>query len=122
VERILIIDDEPDITEVIDLYARQLGYLSDRLCSGDEVSERIRGSDYWAVFCDLKMPGLNGMEIFDRIRELRPGLCRRFVLMTGAILDRGIEERVAEKGIIVLRKPFNFDAIREMFRMLRGIR
>lgn len=117
-KRIMIIDDEPCITDVIALFARKLGYLADVSSSADATLDKIKETDYWAVFCDLKMPGLNGLEMFERVCQMRSELSKRFVLLTGAIPDKLTESAVREKNIILLRKPFNFEEFTRLFSSL----
>jgi DNA-binding response OmpR family regulator len=107
-KRILVIDDEPYITEIMIHFAQKLGYETDVSHSGETTIRKIRENDYWAVFCDLKMPGLNGLEVFEKIREIRSDLSQRFVLLTGAIPDSGTESVLSEMRIPLFRKPFNF--------------
>jgi two-component system, NtrC family, sensor kinase len=117
-KKILIIDDEDYITEIISMFSNELGYSADASNDGSDAIERIKSNDYWAVFCDLMMPGLNGLEIFERVEQINTDLCRRFILITGAILDKKIEEKVYDKNVVVFRKPFNFENIREVFSKL----
>lgn len=117
-KKILIIDDEPNITHIIELFAGRLGYSTDISHTGDAGVEKVKNSDYWAVFCDFKMPGLNGLEIFDKISELSSNLSRRFVLLTGAIPDKKTEAQLTEKKILLFRKPFNFNEFSNLFSVL----
>lgn len=113
-KKILIIDDEPDITEIVNLFSLKLGYQTDVSHSGDGILDKLSMNDYWAVFCDLKMPGLNGLEIFDKITETSAALSQRFVLLTGAILDPNTEAKVTKKNILFFRKPFNFEDFKKL--------
>jgi CheY-like chemotaxis protein len=110
-KRILIIDDEPTITEIIQRYAARLGYESDIANSGDEAVQLLVRNKYWAVFCDLLMPGMSGLEFFDEVRRLGNGLADRFVLLTGTVLDDHINTAVEYHCIRLFHKPFNFEAI-----------
>ncbi len=117
-KRILIVDDEPDITEIINLFLGKLGYAADTSHSGEAVMDRIENNDYWAVFCDLKMPGLNGIEVFDRVRGRNSDLAKRFVLLTGSVLDSHTESVLSEKKITLFKKPFNFREFTTLFSRL----
>jgi len=118
VKRTLIIDDEPDITEIVTMFAAELGYLSDVANSGDDAISKLACNPYWAVFCDFRMPLYDGIEIYRKAMELNPALSRHFVLITGAVLDKNTTDFVREKNILILRKPFNFVALKEIFMML----
>jgi CheY-like chemotaxis protein len=119
-KKVLIVDDEPNITEIIHFFASRLGYSTDAAHSGKSAMEKVGSNQYWAVFCDLRMPGLNGMEIYDRVRGLNSILSNKFVLLTGTILDQDMEETVTEKKIRVLQKPFCFEGIKSLFSELEA--
>ena len=112
---ILVIDDDPTIIDVLRLFAAQIGYSCDAANSGEVALEKIANNTYWAVICDLQMPGLNGVELYDRIRERNPGLSDKFVLLTGSLLDLKTEHKVEECNIKVLMKPFHFKSIVTLF-------
>jgi len=120
-KKILIIDDEPSITEIIGLYADRLGYASDRAGSGDEALELLRRNCYWAVFCDYLMPGLGGLEIYARLCDMSNGRYRNFVLLTGTVLDDQVLLMTNQKNILVFHKPFNFDGIKTAFSQLEAL-
>ncbi len=64
------------------------------------------------VICDLKMPGENGIEVYRMIREMRPELAGRFILMTGNLADA--EKYTAElEAVSLLPKPFTLAQLRE---------
>ncbi len=117
-KKILIVDDEPNITEILSLFAQQLGYSSDAVHSGESAVERIKSNQYWAIFCDFQMSGLNGLMFYDKVKELNADLCGRFVLLTGSVLDDHAEASVKKEKIRVLPKPFYFDGIKQVFHEL----
>ncbi|MDA8090725.1 MAG: HDOD domain-containing protein [Nitrospiraceae bacterium] len=120
--RILIIDDDPEIAEILDLYADFLGYEADTASSGEEAIQKLAGNGFYnAIFCDLTLQGLNGFKIFDRISESDKELSGRFVLLTGATLDGEIERQVTARKIKVIQKPFNFDDIKASLESLEGM-
>lgn len=120
-KKILIIDDEPYIAEIIKLFASKLGYEADASFSGEAVLRKAKEGEYWAVFCDLLMPGMNGLEIYEQIKDTRFELSRRFVLLTASIPDKKTENFLKEKEVIFFRKPFNFDNFKELFKSLEHI-
>ncbi|HET6514396.1 MAG TPA: response regulator [Thermodesulfovibrionales bacterium] len=119
-KKILIIDDEPDITEIVSLFAEQLGFAADVSYSGDDAREKFASRKYWVVFCDLRMPGLSGLEIFAMFSQLDPEVKRRFVLITGALIDSDTEAIVRKKRITIFTKPFNFDAFQKILLSFEG--
>jgi len=119
-KKILIIDDEPNIVEVIRLFAAQMGYDADSACSGKSGVEKIKMNQYWALFCDLQLPGLNGLSVYENVKELRMELSKKFVLLTGSVLDQDAESMLATQKIRVLLKPFYFEDVQKIFDELEA--
>jgi DNA-binding response OmpR family regulator len=71
--RLLIIDDEPHIRHMMRLTLEAAGYQVDEASDGQAGLDRFRdGSEYDAVVLDQKMPGLDGLDTLQRIREHTP--------------------------------------------------
>ena len=107
--RILVVDDEPPIMQLcLKVLARQ-GHEVEGVTSGDEALARLRSASVDLLVVDYKMPGLNGLEVIRRARDLRPGL--KTVLITGhgtrEVVDTATDDGV--DGIIV--KPFTPDEL-----------
>jgi CheY-like chemotaxis protein len=120
-KKILIIDDEPSITEIVGQFSCRLGYSPDFAHSGAEAIEKLKRDCYWAVFCDLLMPGLGGLDVYEKLREFSSRSSRRFVLLTGTVLDEAEHNAVTCNDIIVLHKPFNFEGISRTLLLLENI-
>ncbi len=110
---VLIIDDDPDVAEVLSAYITDLGYETHIAESSTKGLELINNNDYFAVFSDWKMPDIKGDEVLRRIRNFKPELSERFVLITGAILDEEMENKLLSTGAVLLKKPFRLEEIRK---------
>ncbi len=117
-KEILVIDDEDYISDILRIVLSELGYFVRAVSDGEEAIQLISNGDFWAIFCDLKMPGIDGLEVYKRISNLRPGLKDRFVLLTGTIFDKRTKEFIEKIGIKVLFKPFNFEDVNKIIREL----
>jgi CheY-like chemotaxis protein len=103
--KVLVIDDEP-----------ALGALLRAVLRGDDVEafsdpraalrRLAAGGPIDVVICDFQMPGMDGMEVYAEIRQLRPDCASRFVLMTGAVGDYRLDEFLRTHSIDLLSKPF----------------
>jgi two-component system NtrC family sensor kinase len=83
------------------------------------VEDALANESFDFVICDLKMPGRNGFEVYKLIRDLRPELASRFILMTGNLADA--EMYPAElASVSLLPKPFTLarlrDAVEDLLR------
>jgi two-component system cell cycle sensor histidine kinase/response regulator CckA len=116
--KILVIDDEQPIANTMrDL----LGMSHDVVIatSAWEALARVRaGADFDAVFCDLMMPGLSGVDLYERFRSIRKGFEQKIVFMTGgAFTPRAVEflEAVDNRRI---EKPFTLDLVERLARQV----
>ena len=73
-KRILIIDDEEDICEMMKLNLESTGeFAVDTAMTGEKGVEMAKGADYDLVITDYYMPGMDGGEVLDAVKEMRPG-------------------------------------------------
>jgi CheY-like chemotaxis protein len=78
-QRVLIVDDDQNVCEVLSKILSLRGYQVDSACDGPTALELIRRRDYGLALIDYRMPGMDGVELYRRIRELRPSLVGVFV-------------------------------------------
>ena len=104
--RVLVVDDEPDIRETLAEILEHYGFLVDIAASGLEALERIGTTDYDGILSDIRMPGLNGMELYRRLRDIDPDLADRFIVVTGDDLSGSVRAFLDETGVPVIEKPF----------------
>jgi DNA-binding response OmpR family regulator len=67
--RILVVEDDPDIAELIVHYLEKAGHSTERLSSGTEVMPRLRSSPVDLLVLDLMLPGMDGMAVCDSLRR-----------------------------------------------------
>ena len=116
--RALVIDDEPSLTDMMTEFLRSIGWEGTVLNNPAQLETQLDSKPFDVVLCDLKMPGRNGMEVLRWLREHRPKLARRFLLMTGNLADAPEKDAASLEGIPVLRKPFTLVRLREALKML----
>lgn len=117
-KEILVIDDEDYISDILRIVLSEIGYSVTSFQDGSVALKHILENDYRAIFCDLKMPGLDGIEIYERSVALRPYLKNRFVLLTGSVLDNPTKALIEKKGIKILFKPFNLEDVQRIIKEL----
>ena len=83
--RILVIDDEDDVREVLRLHLEGAGYNILEAENGQEAIEVLRSEDNMVnvglILCDIRMPKVNGVECVDFLRKEAPGI--PVVVVTG---------------------------------------
>ncbi|MCL4536527.1 MAG: response regulator [Nitrospirae bacterium] len=113
-KKILVVDDEPDVAELMRFFLDSLGYKTDIFLSCEESMEAVLNNKYWAVFCDYMMPYATGDNLYYRIRETNSELAERFIMITGAVLNEKLDEFVKKEGIRVINKPFKLEEIKNI--------
>jgi PAS domain S-box-containing protein len=104
---VLVIDDDPDVRRWLVQALHALGHRVVEAADGNAGLALLdRGTDLAVV--DFAMPGMNGAEVVRALRHERADL--PIVLVTG-YADTGVLGTVADPGILVLRKPFDLDAL-----------
>ncbi|PYM93150.1 MAG: DNA-binding response regulator [Candidatus Rokuibacteriota bacterium] len=105
--RILVVDDEAPIREVLTEYFATEGYAVEAATSGVEALTAIRGRRADLVLLDVRMPGLDGVQVLRRIRELDDSVP---VIMVTANEDVGLAKETLKLGAFdYIAKPFDFE-------------
>jgi CheY-like chemotaxis protein len=113
-KRILVVDDDPVVGKSIDRVMSPKGYAVITASNGDEALSRIAAEDYDMVYTDIRMPGMDGIEVARRIKASRPWL--PVLIVTGYGTE---ENEVAARAAGVagfLRKPLAPEAIEDSAR------
>jgi CheY-like chemotaxis protein len=110
VSRILVIDDEPDVAELVMLILGNAGYETESVHGGRAALARLETETYDLIVCDLVMPEVNGIAIFEAVQR-RPEPRPRMVFLSGYYDAGGYEEFLSRSGIPTLPKPFDFKAL-----------
>ncbi|HEV2488200.1 MAG TPA: hybrid sensor histidine kinase/response regulator [Candidatus Acidoferrales bacterium] len=119
--RILAIDDEPEILSLVSLVLARTGAQVVTLQDTTRLESVLGESHFDAVLCDLKMPGQDGLAILRCLREKRPDLARRFLLMTGNLADAD-KAQIELEGVPILPKPFTLAGLREKLGQVLAVK
>ena len=114
VQRVLIVDDEPNVAEVLaeSLKTMQGGYTVDIASDGQQALALLRQIPYSLVITDYKMPGMNGLDLARQARRISPGT--QIVLMT-AFGTEGLRDAAGKLQLDgYIDKPFTIQQIREI--------
>lgn len=114
--RILVIDDDEPMGWVIRRALREQA----EIVSETDPFEALRrlGADrkFDLVLCDVMMPGMTGIQLFDTLSWSRPDYVDRFAFMTSHGLAPAEETRLNAAGVPVLMKPFRTPQLRELVK------
>ncbi len=107
-DRILIVDDEPEIGRVLKLFLDDEGYSSSLVTSGSEAMDMLEKSkDYTVVLLDIKMPGLDGVTVLKRLKEIGSDVA--VIMMSGHGSEEMAVQCMRDGAEDYISKPFVFE-------------
>jgi CheY-like chemotaxis protein len=106
---ILAVDDEPVILDSFRKILVLAGFSVDTVESGPEALSLVRSHDYEFVFTDLKMPGMDGLEVVRAVKHLRPDV--DVAVITGYGTIETAVETMKDGAVDYVQKPFTEDEL-----------
>jgi two-component system NtrC family sensor kinase len=113
---ILVVDDEPNVRELLQEFLALEGHRVEGAPSGRVALDMIRRGGIEAVFAGLKMPDMDGHALHEEVGRIDPALSRRFVFMIGD--TTGSREFLERSGATTVAKPFDFPSVANTVRRL----
>ncbi|HUH11800.1 MAG TPA: sigma-54 dependent transcriptional regulator, partial [Longimicrobiales bacterium] len=110
--KLLIADDERHVAEGLQMLLTEEGYEADTATSGDEAWDKVKDGDFGLVLADLKMPGLDGLELFAKMRE--KGLNSEVIIITGQGSVATAVEAMREGAYDYLTKPLDLERLKAL--------
>lgn len=107
---ILVIDDEESILQLVRQLLSVEGHKVETATSGSAALELILRHRYDAIISDWKMPGLNGINLYQELMAKDPVSAQRMLFMTGDVIKESFQDFLRKNARTCLSKPF---ALRE---------
>lgn len=122
-ERIMVVEDDPDILDIFEMSLAMLGGFELTLCEdATEALARMVSSDPQLIVMDVMMPLLSGPEALPMIRALPGGANRVIVMMTARVSTEGRTEYLDIGADEVLFKPFEPTELPDVLRALWAVK
>lgn len=106
--RMLIVEDERDISDCLQEFFRSRGFSVTSAFSGEEALQHLRGQPADVVLLDILLPGLSGIEILRRVKELHPAA--RVIMVTAHDQSELRLQAYRYGAVAYITKPFDFSA------------
>ncbi|OCC14316.1 sensor histidine kinase [Dissulfuribacter thermophilus] len=104
-KRILLVEDEPEIAALLtEILGQKFDVSWAR--NGDEALRSIESNVFDLIVSDIRMPGLDGIALYQQLREMDPSYCKKIVYTTGITCDDRTRKFLDESGVECVRKPF----------------
>jgi len=114
--KVLVVDDEDSVLDFLKKFLEEEGCHVKTARDGEEAIELIEDGEFDLILLDVKMPGIDGMKVYDYIKRRKAKLAERVVFITGYMksIGGGGEMRVIEK-------PFDVKYLRHVIQDVVGV-
>ena len=113
--RILVVEDEEELRALLADMLEAMDHQVDTAGTGQAALGLLAVESYEVILTDFRMEGMDGYDLFRRIRQQWPHLARRVAFVTGQeTVDVGDEEA----SVPILTKPYSFDGLRDVIAMV----
>jgi len=110
--RLLVVDDEAIVGKRLQQVFGKMGFVVESHTSPVTAMEAMAAAPFDIVVTDLKMEGMDGMEVLSRAREINPEA--RVIIITGYAQTETEEEAFAKGVFDFIAKPFRLDELKEV--------
>jgi CheY-like chemotaxis protein len=117
---VLVLDDEPTFRVFLEMALGALGYEPVIAARGAETVELAKSGDPAIILCDHQMAGMSGIDVYEAVVAIRPDLAKRFVMMSGDVVQPALESFAATHEMTRLAKPFDLDTLDRTLRSVMG--
>jgi two-component system response regulator HydG len=106
---ILIVDDDVSMSKTMAMVLKRKGYDVTVADSGFDAIGMVKKKPYDMIFMDIKMPGMDGVEAFERIQKIRPDAV--VMMMTAFAVEDLVQKALNEGAYGIIYKPLDIDKI-----------
>jgi two-component system, cell cycle sensor histidine kinase and response regulator CckA len=117
-ETILVVEDEDTILEMIQAMLEKMNYVVLAAATPDQALAFARNRNIHLMITDVVMPGMNGRDLADKMKELIPDA--KVLFMSGYTANVIAHHGVLDEGIRFIQKPFSLAEIARMVRDVLG--
>ena len=121
--RLLVVDDEEVLTDLLTDFLKGEGHQVDQARDGRSALRMATHTTYDVILSDLKMPGLDGQGLYERLCQVKPEMKERFVFSTGDLANPRVQTFFQATGCRYFSKPFRLESVLSVLNQVaRGAR
>jgi hypothetical protein len=109
----LVVDDEPFLLECLVEALQAWGCTVTACPSGEDAVAKLEANTFDLMVSDIRMPGLSGIQLFEWVKEHRPGLLGKMLFTTGDSFDQETRGFLDRSQVAHLGKPFDLKKLRQ---------
>ncbi|MFC1901486.1 response regulator [Chloroflexota bacterium] len=106
---ILVVDDQFGDRETLKTILEDKGYRVATATDGDEAVKMVAERHYDIIFLDIKLPGIDGIETFEQVKEIDPKAV--VIMMTGYTAEDMVKKAINGGAYTCIHKPFDMERV-----------
>jgi DNA-binding response OmpR family regulator len=118
--RILVIDADEKNLALLQEIAHHLGHDPEGTTSAQQALQKIAANDYGLIISDMHLPGMDGLQLYQQLRTLQPGLAQRVIFIASGATSDEVSIFLEQVGCYLVRKPFSVADIEAGMRHVLG--
>ena len=115
-QRLLVVDDEPGIRELLFQLLVQEGFQVDVAANGEEAWVALQERTYSAILLDVKMPGQGGLSLYQQLAATNERQAQRVIFISGDTMGTVTQEFLQRYGLPIIQKPFSLAEVTRQVR------
>ena len=118
--RIIVVDDEPNICRALDRLLTRDGYQVETISKPQTALKKLATANYDLVLLDIRMPDMDGIEFYDRMKEIDPLFPQKVICITGDVISPANQAFLDKNGIPCIAKPFGTEELKALVKSVLG--
>jgi len=119
---VLLVDDEEGLRRAVLSFLKRRGIRTTAVGDGADALKALAEQTFDVIVCDVRMPGMNGREFLERLRQQHPAMVGRLIFSTGDTFAPDTTALLEEAGAPSLVKPFDFAKLETLLREVASAR
>jgi two-component system aerobic respiration control protein ArcA len=112
-KRGLLIDDDVQLMNLLSRFFETAGCKTEVVPDGKLALDKLLTSSYDFIFCDIKMPTMNGITLYKQLREKGSPQLEKIIFITGDVTGSDVKEFLESIQNPILAKPFDLEEVRK---------
>ena len=112
--RILVVDDEPGVRELLKEVLTSIGYSVETIADAMIAKDKLNaGENYDVILADIRMPGMSGIELYSLIVNKKPEMKNKVIFITGDNMSSDVVSFLQKNNLPGLSKPLDLQALED---------
>ncbi len=116
--KVLVVDDEPEITEIVESFLTDAGYKVSVANSGAEAIKRAKEFQPNVILLDIMMPGVDGYDVCQQIKKEPAFANTPVIFLTGKDREDDMGRSFKAGGDMYIKKPFSCERLLEIINIV----